>query len=89
MMFHGKITTRDHLLKWGMCVDSHCAFCPGIESQNHLFFQSGYSGQIWRLLLQKFNAYRVYFIWEEMNARLFWESYVSLDVVYHRIVACA
>ncbi|GAA0185662.1 hypothetical protein LIER_32950 [Lithospermum erythrorhizon] len=49
----------------GMGVDPHCALCVGIERQDHLFFQCGYSAQIWRLVLQRSHAYRRSVPWYE------------------------
>ncbi|GAA0159379.1 hypothetical protein LIER_16167 [Lithospermum erythrorhizon] len=49
MLFHGKMNTKDRLLRWGLNVDPKCVFFVEVESQNHLFFECQFSAQIWRV----------------------------------------
>ncbi|GAA0184348.1 hypothetical protein LIER_31636 [Lithospermum erythrorhizon] len=79
MLFHGKLTTRNILLKWGMCVDPNCAFCS--ERRWCITQLKGKSFKK-RIMWLAFMC-AVYFIWQERNARLFGES-----SVYHMIVVC-
>ncbi|GAA0152258.1 hypothetical protein LIER_10779 [Lithospermum erythrorhizon] len=48
-----------------MEVDAKCLFCEQQETHDHLFFHYRYSGQVWRLLLQKAQVYRVVGTWAE------------------------
>ncbi|GAA0164011.1 hypothetical protein LIER_19742 [Lithospermum erythrorhizon] len=59
VLFHGKLSTKDRLLRWGMDVDPKCVFCSKMESQENLFFQCHFFARVWRLVLQKLGAYKV------------------------------
>lgn len=49
---HGKLTTKDHLFRFGMTANMECCFCSGIELINHLFFECLTTRKIWIEILE-------------------------------------
>ncbi|XP_070040460.1 uncharacterized protein [Nicotiana tomentosiformis] len=50
---HGKLATKDRLMKWGVISGQECPLClTQNESINHIFFQCDMSIQVWCKLLQ-------------------------------------
>ncbi|XP_059316204.1 uncharacterized protein LOC132067084 [Lycium ferocissimum] len=49
---HGKLRTKDMLIKWGLSVDPLCVFCNStMETQEHLFFDCPFTKGIWQSML--------------------------------------
>lgn len=52
LTLHGKLRTKDKLIKWGLKVHSDCAFCQTMyETNDHLFFECGVTRGLWYRLL--------------------------------------
>ncbi|GAA0169908.1 hypothetical protein LIER_24288 [Lithospermum erythrorhizon] len=72
MLFHGKLPTRDRLIKWGerqWCIDN----LGGRSLQKRLM----------QIVLMR----TVYVIWQEMNSRDFGRAPISVDQLYHKIIS--
>ena len=49
-----RMVTRNRLLSWGLYVPSRCVLCSGFdENIQHLFFDCGYSSQIWSFFVSR------------------------------------
>jgi hypothetical protein len=47
------LSTRRKLLCWGFLGDVKCIFCKfGVEDRDHLFFSCGFSGRIWKHVME-------------------------------------
>ncbi|XP_070036029.1 uncharacterized protein [Nicotiana tomentosiformis] len=66
LIAHGKLNTRDRLLKWGLSVLQNCPLCV-TETENivHLFFQCDLSAHIWNKFLQWQGINRVALDWHD------------------------
>ncbi|KHN42750.1 hypothetical protein glysoja_030233, partial [Glycine soja] len=49
---HGRLPTKDRLLRFGMLGDKICCFCEGPESHDHLFFGCSVLGDVWKQVLE-------------------------------------
>ncbi|GAA0143391.1 hypothetical protein LIER_04086 [Lithospermum erythrorhizon] len=58
-----KIRPRAAKVEWAS--EPECFFCDQHENRNHLFFECRFSGQIWKLMLQKMGCYTYVKSWEE------------------------
>lgn len=48
------MVTRDRLISWGLSVPSQCVLCSGsVENRQHLFFDCGYSNQVWSFFVSR------------------------------------
>ncbi|KAH1203129.1 hypothetical protein GmHk_17G049445 [Glycine max] len=49
---HGRLPTKDRLLRFGMLGDKICCFCEGPEFHDHLFFGCSVLGDVWKQVLE-------------------------------------
>lgn len=53
LALHGRLTTKDRLVKWNVITNQQCSLCSEVdESLCHLFFECRFSNQIWREVLR-------------------------------------
>ncbi|XP_059310045.1 uncharacterized protein LOC132061207 [Lycium ferocissimum] len=82
---HGKLYTRDRLLKWGIIDDAECAMCGlETESTDHLCFKCPLSAGIWGQLLQWQGYSRPVLAWKDEQEwqRLYANGKNSKDEMY-------
>lgn len=51
MALHGKLLTKDRLIRFDMLMDPKCEFCDHMENLNHLFFGCQSFMNIWKEIL--------------------------------------
>lgn len=49
---HGRLTTKDRLMKFGMIQDVKCEFYDANETLQHWFFECSGTNNIWNVVLQ-------------------------------------
>jgi hypothetical protein len=49
---HGRLATKDRLLKYGMIDNNTCCFCTKEETLNHLFFECESLKSVWKEILR-------------------------------------
>lgn len=51
---HGRLKTKDKMVKWGLIHVASCSLCDGsVESEDHLFLSCPFSACIWKRILLK------------------------------------
>ncbi|KAK6795539.1 hypothetical protein RDI58_008993 [Solanum bulbocastanum] len=62
---HGRLRTKDVLLKWGMQITRDCVLCGShLETLPHLFFDCVYSTEVWQGILLWLHWKRTILTWE-------------------------
>lgn len=52
LQLHGRLRTKDVLLRWGMAINATCPLCNSVpESAAHLFFECIFAKTTWEVVL--------------------------------------
>lgn len=64
----GRLSTKDHLKRFGIDIDEKCLYCGMIESYNHLLFECEVTNGVWKQVLAWMEISHNPSVWDiEMN----------------------
>ncbi|GAB2247934.1 hypothetical protein Droror1_Dr00007816 [Drosera rotundifolia] len=67
LVLHDRLKTRNKLYSWGLINKGVCPLCRRHEeNKNHLFTESEYALEAWRMVLQFAKIKKVWMTWTEM-----------------------
>ncbi|XP_026399229.1 uncharacterized protein LOC113295090 [Papaver somniferum] len=86
LSLHGRLKTRDKMVKWGLLQSANCVLCE-VRKDEIAWCLNAFSGQglvsrIKKLILNCF----VYHVWRDRNSRIFTSKYSSVDQAGYTIL---